>query len=74
MDLQLRLTPKETERLRNVSYQRQLEAGMRNPGSAGLTVDRFGDADKWVPKDQEAPEMSKDQEAPEISKEAGPGA
>ncbi len=23
---------------------------MKNPGSAGLTVDRFGDADKWMPK------------------------
>jgi hypothetical protein len=22
---------------------------MKNPGSAGLTVDRFGDSDKWVP-------------------------
>jgi hypothetical protein len=21
---------------------------MRNPGSAGLTVDRWGDADEWI--------------------------
>lgn len=50
IDLQLHLTPRETERLRNVSYQRQLQAGMRNPGSAGLTADRFGDANPWMPK------------------------
>ncbi len=23
---------------------------MKNPGSAGLTADRLGDADKWLPK------------------------
>lgn len=45
----LQLTPREHERLRNVSYQRQLEAGMKNPGRAGLTVDRVGDAEEWVP-------------------------
>ena len=48
----LHLTPAEAERLRNVSYQRQVEAGMRDPGRAGLTVDRFGDSERWVPKDQ----------------------
>lgn len=32
----LHLTPKESERLRQVSYQRQLEAGFKNPGHAGL--------------------------------------
>ncbi|KAF6817266.1 hypothetical protein CMUS01_12126 [Colletotrichum musicola] len=47
---QLRLTPREAERLRQVSYQRQLRAGMRNPGSAGFTADKLGDADKWEPK------------------------
>jgi hypothetical protein len=44
----LHLTPKEAQRLRKVSYQRQLEAGMKNPGSAGLTSDRLGDADQWA--------------------------
>ena len=44
----MRLTPREAERLRAVSYARQLEAGMHNPGSAGLTADRLGDAGKWV--------------------------
>ncbi|KAF1914595.1 hypothetical protein BDU57DRAFT_588860 [Ampelomyces quisqualis] len=47
VEIYLHLTPREAERLRKVSYQRQLEAGMRNPGSAGLTADRLGDADQW---------------------------
>jgi hypothetical protein len=25
---------------------------MRNPGSAGLTTDRLGDADPWVPDEK----------------------
>ncbi|KAL1648404.1 hypothetical protein SLS58_002157 [Diplodia intermedia] len=50
VEVYLKLTPREHERLRNVSYQRQLEAGMKNPGSAGLTVERLGDAEPWVPK------------------------
>lgn len=49
VEIYLHLTPKEAQRLRQVSYQRQLEAGMHNPGSAGLTADRLGDADKWTP-------------------------
>jgi hypothetical protein len=49
VEVYLHLTPKEAQRLRQVSYQRQLEAGLRNPGSAGLTADRLGDAEKWVP-------------------------
>ncbi|KAI0871402.1 hypothetical protein GGS24DRAFT_60549 [Hypoxylon argillaceum] len=51
-ELYLRLTPAEHERLRNVSYHRQLKAGMKNPGSAGWTADWLGDANKWVPKTQ----------------------
>ncbi|RMZ70784.1 microtubule associated [Pyrenophora seminiperda CCB06] len=50
VEVYLHLTPKEAHRLREISYQKQLEAGMRSPGSAGLTADRLGDADKWVPK------------------------
>lgn len=46
------MTPVEHERLRQYSYKRQLAAGMMNPGRAGLTADRFGDADEWVPKDE----------------------
>ncbi|KAI4266287.1 MAG: hypothetical protein L6R38_008841 [Xanthoria sp. 2 TBL-2021] len=48
----LRLTPREGNRLRNVSYQRQMEAGFRHPGSSGLTSDRWGDADTWQPASQ----------------------
>lgn len=49
VEIYLRLTPKEGERLRKISYQRQLEAGFKHPGSAGLTADRLGDADAWEP-------------------------
>ncbi|KAL8669340.1 MAG: hypothetical protein Q9168_006065 [Polycauliona sp. 1 TL-2023] len=49
VEVYLRLTPREHNRLRNVSYQRQLEAGYRHPGSAGTTSDRLGDADEWQP-------------------------
>ncbi|KAK4107926.1 hypothetical protein N656DRAFT_784686 [Canariomyces notabilis] len=49
VEVYLRLTPFEHDRLRNVSYQRQVEAGMRNPGRAGLTADRLGDAILWKP-------------------------
>ncbi|EXJ73472.1 uncharacterized protein A1O5_03233 [Cladophialophora psammophila CBS 110553] len=45
----LKLTPAESERLRLVSYEKQLEAGFKHPGRAGLTVDRFGDAVAWEP-------------------------
>lgn len=46
---QLRLTPKESNRLRQVSYERQLERGMSRPGYAGLTAERFGDAEPFHP-------------------------
>ncbi|KAK2600202.1 hypothetical protein QQS21_005076 [Conoideocrella luteorostrata] len=49
VELYLRLTPAEAERLRRVSYQRQVEAGMKNPGNAGLTAQRLGDAEPWSP-------------------------
>jgi hypothetical protein len=45
---QLQLTPRESRRLREISYSRQLEAGFKNPGRAGLTVDKFGDSEPWV--------------------------
>ncbi|ORY62061.1 uncharacterized protein BCR38DRAFT_486337 [Pseudomassariella vexata] len=49
VELYLHLTPAEAERLRKVSYQKQLEAGMKHPGRAGLTADRLGDAPIWTP-------------------------
>lgn len=48
VEIYLALTPKESERLRRVSYERQLEAGFKYPGSAGTTIDRWGDAEKWT--------------------------
>ena len=50
IEVYLRLTPRETERLRQVSFEKQLERGMKRPGMAGLVVERFGDAEEWKPK------------------------
>ena len=49
VEIYLNLTGNEGERLRNVSYERQLEAGYQHPGSAGLTSDRWGDVPAWQP-------------------------
>ncbi|KAK0101807.1 hypothetical protein ONS95_006957 [Cadophora gregata] len=49
VEVYLNLTPREGERLRMVSYERQLERGVKNPGSAGFVLERFGDAREWVP-------------------------
>ena len=50
IEIYLKLTPAENERLRQVSYERQLERGFSHPGRAGLTVDRLGDAEEWKPR------------------------
>jgi hypothetical protein len=50
VEIYLKLTPREAERLRMVSYQRQLDRGWKNAGSAGLVIEKFGDADPWIPK------------------------
>ncbi|KAI1821982.1 hypothetical protein F4861DRAFT_516635 [Xylaria intraflava] len=52
VELYLHLTSAEHERLRNLSYRRQLKKGMENPGSAGWIVDPFGDEAKWTPKSE----------------------
>ena len=49
VELYLSLTPAEAQRLRVYSYKRQREAGFKNPGSAGFTVEKWGDAPKWEP-------------------------
>ena len=49
IEFYLRLTPAESERLRQVSYERQLERGFKHPGSAGLVAQRLGDANPYVP-------------------------
>ena len=46
------MTPAESDRLRQVSYERQLERGFKNPGAAGLTAERFGDANPYQPLQQ----------------------
>lgn len=48
VELYLALTIRESHRLRQVSYQKQLEAGLSKPGSSGLVRERFGDANEWV--------------------------
>ncbi|KAK2802237.1 hypothetical protein FQN50_007417 [Emmonsiellopsis sp. PD_5] len=48
VELYLRLTPRESQRLRLVSYERQKAAGYENPGNAGLVVQRVGDAEPWI--------------------------
>jgi hypothetical protein len=50
VEIYLNLTAGENHRLRKVSYERQLEAGFKHPGSAGLTTDRWGDAPTWHPE------------------------
>lgn len=57
VEIYLGLTPRESERLRRISYKKQLEAGLENPGSAGLTSDRWGDADRWEPSASEYSEL-----------------
>ncbi|KAH8804428.1 hypothetical protein F5884DRAFT_796011 [Xylogone sp. PMI_703] len=51
VEFYLQLTPLESERLRTISYKRQLKAGFTNPGNAGLTVERLGGA-KWRPENK----------------------
>lgn len=49
MEIYLHLTKAETERLRRVSYERQVARGMRPAGRAGITSDRLGDEEEWKP-------------------------
>lgn len=48
VEVYLALTRQEAARLRIESYKRQLAAGYKNPGSEGLFLEKFGDADPWV--------------------------
>lgn len=58
VEIYLKLTPREAERLRQVSYERQMERGFRNPGNAGLVIEKFGDADPWVPQRKKQSEIT----------------
>ena len=48
VEVYLALTSAESERLKIVGYEKQLEAGFENPGNAGLTAERWGDATAWA--------------------------
>ncbi|KAJ8114981.1 hypothetical protein OPT61_g3265 [Boeremia exigua] len=48
VELYINLTPAEHHRLRKISYQRQLEAGVMKAGNAGFTAQRCGDSDPWM--------------------------
>ena len=50
VELYLRLTPAESDRLKQASYERQLARGWKNPGAAGLSSQRFGDANAFMPE------------------------
>lgn len=52
VEIYLNLTPRESNRLRQVSYERQMEKGLTPFGSAGLTSDRWGDAEPWRPSEE----------------------
>ncbi|KAK1086741.1 hypothetical protein LTR33_001425 [Friedmanniomyces endolithicus] len=49
VEVYLRLTPIESERLRQVSYERQLARRSKRPGYAGLVAERLGDSKPFVP-------------------------
>ncbi|TVY82193.1 hypothetical protein LSUE1_G002223 [Lachnellula suecica] len=49
VEIYLNLTPLESKRLRQISYERALAAGFKNPGNTGTTAQRFGDAEEYVP-------------------------
>ena len=57
----LHLTQAEGERLKQVSYEKQLAAGMRNAGFAGLTRERLGDAVPFVPRKSSTAEIEEHQ-------------
>ncbi|KAK5719824.1 hypothetical protein LTR17_015113 [Elasticomyces elasticus] len=68
IELYLRLTPVESDRLRRVSYERQLERGFKRPGYSGLVAERFGDAAPYV----YAIPVKEEQEYPHVDEESGP--
>ncbi|KAL6156901.1 hypothetical protein ACJQWK_06740 [Exserohilum turcicum] len=50
VEVYLYLTPSETKRLREISYQKQIKAGMRNPDSSDLSAHRLGGSYKRSPR------------------------
>ena len=72
VEIYLKLTPRENERLRIASYHKQLEAGLKPAGSAGLVIEKFGDADPWVAPEERAKEYRDDAESPARAPWSGP--
>lgn len=63
VEFYLTSTTNESERLRQVSYERQLARGFRNPGSSGFFLSRYGDEKPFIPKIES--ESQKSEEAKE---------
>ncbi|KAI1261095.1 hypothetical protein F5Y18DRAFT_215667 [Xylariaceae sp. FL1019] len=70
IEIYLHLTSTETGRLRRISYERQLAAGMKHPGSAGLTTDRLDDVEKWRAPKSSRDRIREDQAPPKESRRA----
>lgn len=49
IEMYLHLTPAEHDRLKQVSYEKQVARGWRRPGNTGLTAEVLGDAKPWTP-------------------------
>lgn len=49
VELNLALTTAERDRLKQVSYEKQMARGWKRAGDAGLTPDKFGDLPQWYP-------------------------
>lgn len=50
VEVYLAATAAEALRLRQVSYERQIKRGFRNPGSSGFFIGKFGDPEPFTPK------------------------
>lgn len=52
IEIYLKMTPREANRLRQISYEKQCSRSFKFPGSSGLVAERLGDADPWYPKEE----------------------
>ncbi|KAK3177402.1 hypothetical protein K4F52_009811 [Lecanicillium sp. MT-2017a] len=50
VEIYLAATTREAQRLRQVSYEKQLARGFKNPGSSGFFMGKFGDSEPFIPK------------------------
>lgn len=77
VEVYLAATSAEAHRLRQVSYERQLQRGFKNPGSSGFFIGKFGDTDPFIPRpgnsrgeQASSEDRSSGDEAPEMEKRA----